>query len=573
MNLTQRLTVGSLLVCGVFVVLTVASLDWRLRNRLRDATSTELLREARLVGAQWVPGINADSLADASGVALSHRVTLVTADGRVVGDSEFDEPALSRLENHAARPEITSAMRADTGTSVRQSPSAGDEEIYAAARTGMGVARVSYPTNAQELIVDRVQRDVLVASVGATLLALLLSALIARSVSRPVLELRDDAKAIAAGDLERRPGLNVGGEVGELATAFHQLAEQLSTRLRALEADDALLRALMDSLNEGAVAFDSRQQVVHLNAEARRLLGVRDEVPFAGDRLPRERALRSAIAAAIAGEALDGLELHLLGRTVTLTARPLASGGAVLALFDLTPLRRLETVRSDFVANVSHELKTPLTVIGGFAETLGDDTMEPEVRRQFASAILSNTRRMQRIVDDLLDLSRIESGGWTPNPMSIGIESLATEVLGNARSISDAKGVDLRIDVEPRSMVVEADPTALRQVLTNLIDNAVRHTTSGEVVIRARSSNSGVTLSVQDTGAGIRAEHLARIFERFYRVDSGRSRDQGGTGLGLAIVKHLVEAHGGRVTATSEPEKGTTIDVWFPQRTAPNGRS
>ncbi|HEX6315997.1 MAG TPA: HAMP domain-containing protein, partial [Gemmatimonadaceae bacterium] len=380
MNLTQRLIVGSLLVCGVFVILTVASLDWRLRNRLRDATGTELLREARLVGAQWREGLDADSLADAAGAMLSHRVTLVAPDGRVLGDSEFDEPALSRLENHAARPEISTAFQSDTGTSVRASPSAGDVELYAAVRTPLGVARVSWPTSAQELIVDRVQRDVLVAALGATLLALLLSVVFARSVTRPVLELRDDAKAIAAGDLERRPALNVSGEVGELATAFHQLAAQLSTRLRALEADDALLRALMESLNEGAVALDSRQQVVHLNAEARRLLGVPDEVPFPADQLPRERALRSAVAAAMAGEAIDGLELTLAGRTVTLTARPLASGGAVLALYDLTPLRRLETVRSDFVANVSHELKTPLTVVGGFAETLGDEHLEPEMR-------------------------------------------------------------------------------------------------------------------------------------------------------------------------------------------------
>jgi two-component system phosphate regulon sensor histidine kinase PhoR len=573
LNLTQRLIVGSLLVCGVFVVLTVLSLDFRLRNRLRDATATELLREARLVAAQWRAGIDSDSLADAAGTALSHRVTLVTGDGRVVGDSEFDEPALSRLENHAARPEISAAMQGDSGSSVRQSPSAGDEEIYAAVRTAMGVARVSYPTRAQELIVDRVQRDVLVVSVGATLLALLLAAFFARSVSQPVLELRDDAKAIAAGDLERRPSLNVGGEVGELATAFHQLAEQLSTRLRALEADDALLRALMDSLNEGAVAFDSRQQVVHLNAQGRRLLGVRDEVPFPADRLPRERALRSAIADAIAGGAIDGLELHLLGRTVTLTARPLAAGGAVLALFDLTPLRRLETVRSDFVANVSHELKTPLTVIGGFAETLGDEYMDPEVRRQFVSAILSNTHRMQRIVDDLLDLSRIESGGWTPNPASIDIGALAEEVLATARSRSDASRVALRVDVEPPALVVDADPTALRQVLANLVDNAVRHTASGEIVVRARPASDGVAISVHDTGAGIRSEHLIRIFERFYRVDSGRSRGEGGTGLGLAIVKHLVEAHGGRVHATSEPEQGTTIDIWFPPRPSPNGRS
>lgn len=566
MNLTQRLIVGSLLVCGLFVVLTVGSLDWRLRNRLRDATVTELLREARLVAVQWHHGADPDSLADAAGSALAHRVTLVAPDGRVVGDSEFDEPALGRLENHAAHPEISAATSGDSGFSIRTSPSAGYEEIYAAVRAPLGVARVSLPTTAQELIIDRLQRDVLVVSVGATLLALLLSVLFARSVTQPVLELRDDAKAIASGDLERRPGLNVGGEVGELAIAFHQLAEQLSTRLRALEADDALLRALMDSLNEGALAFDARQQVVHLNAQARRLLGVRDEVPFPADQLPRERALRSAIADAIAGEAIDGLEVHLAGRTVTLTARPLASGGAVLALFDLTPLRRLETVRSDFVANVSHELKTPLTVVSGFAETLGDETLEPEQRRQFMSAILSNTRRMQRIVDDLLDLSRIESGGWTPNPATVDVEAVAVEVLSGMQARGAAKGIALRVDVEPGAKAIDADPTAIRQVLANLVDNAVRHTTAGEVVVQARVAHGGVALTVRDTGAGIRAEHLARIFERFYRVDSARSRDEGGTGLGLAIVKHLVEAHGGRVSAASELDQGTAIETWFPRR-------
>ena len=573
MNLTQRLIVGSLLVCGVFVVLTVASVDWRLRNRLREESAAELLREARLVGAQWKPGLDADSLADAAGTALSHRVTLVAPDGTVLGDSEFDEPALGRLENHANRPEIRTAFLSDTGSSIRSSPSAGDEEMYAAVKTAIGVARVSLATRSQEAIVARLQRDVLAVALGATLLALLLSVVIARSVSRPVLELRDDAKAIAAGDLERRPALNVGGEIGELATAFHQVAEQLSTRLRALEADDVLLRALMDSLNEGAIALDSRQQVVHLNAQGRRLLGVRDEVPFPADRLPRERALRSAIAAAISGEAIDSLELTLHGRTVTLTARPLASGGAVLAIFDLTPLRRLETVRSDFVANVSHELKTPLTVVGGFAETLGDDALEPDVRRQFASAILSNTRRMQRIVDDLPDLSRIESGGWTPNPATIDIELLAEDVLAAMKARGNAKGIALRVDVQPPSMAVEADPTAIRQVLTNLVDNAVRHTTDGEVVVQARPSNGGVTVAVRDTGSGIRTEHLARIFERFYRVDSARSREEGGTGLGLAIVKHLVEAHGGRVNAASEPDRGTTIEAWFPQpATTSNGK-
>lgn len=568
MTLTQRLIVGSLLVCGVFAILTVGSLDWRLRNRLREASSTELLREARLVGAQWRPGLDADSLADEAGAALSHRVTLISADGVVRGDSEFDEPALGRLENHAARPEVSAALQSDSGTSIRSSPSAGDEELYAAVRTGMGVARVSLPTRVQEAIVDRLQRDVLVVASGATLLALLMALFFARSVTRPVLELRDDAKAIAGGDLERRPSLNVGGEVGELATAFHQVAEQLSTRLRALEADDALRRALMDSLNEGAVAFDARQQVVHVNARARKLLGLREEAPFPVDQLPRDRALRGAITSAIAGEAIDGLEVTIGEKTVTLTARPLSSGGAVLALFDLTPIRRLETVRSDFVANVSHELKTPLTVVGGFAETLGDDTLDADTRHQFTSAILSNTRRMQRIVDDLLDLSRIESGGWTPKASTVDVEAVALEVLATAADRAAKKGVALRVDVDPAASTLAADPTALRQVLANLVDNAIRHTGAGEVVVETRPRSGGVTISVRDTGAGIRAEHLGRIFERFYRVDTARSRDEGGTGLGLAIVKHLVEAHGGHVGATSEVDRGTTIEAWFPLQPA-----
>lgn len=564
MTLTQRLIVGSLLVCGVFAVLTVGSLDRRLRNRLRESAAIELLREARLVGAQWRPGLDADSLADAAGAALAHRVTLITPDGVVRGDSEFDEPALGRLENHATRPEVGTALRSDTGTSTRSSPSAGDQELYAAARIPMGIARVSVPTGVQEAIVDRVQRDVLLVASGATLFALLLAVVFARSVTRPVAELRDDAKAIAAGDLGRRPSLNVGGEVGELAGAFYQLAEQLSTRLRALEADDALLRALMDALNEGAVAFDARQQVVHVNVRARQLLGLKEDVPFPVDHLPRDRALRGAISAAIAGEAVDGQEVRIGERIVTLTARPLVSGGAVVALFDLTPIRRLETVRSDFVANVSHELKTPLTVVGGFAETLADESLDATTRRQFTTAILANTQRMQRIVDDLLDLSRIESGGWTPKTVPVDVRTLAQEVLGTARDRTRKPGVALRVDVNAAVSTVEADPTALRQVLSNLVDNAIRHTSEGEVVVEAQPRSGGVTISVRDTGAGIRPEHLARIFERFYRVDTARSRDEGGTGLGLAIVKHLVEAHDGHVSATSEPGRGTTIETWFP---------
>lgn len=567
MTLTQRLIAGSLLLLGVFIVLTFVSLDRRLRVRLREDMTTELLREARLVGTQWQPGADADSLADVAGGALSRRVTLIASDGKVMGDSEFDQPALGALDNHATRPEIIAASGSGQGWSVRLSASAGDEEQYAAVRVPMGVARVSVSTLAQAELIGRLQRDLLAVGLGGTLLALGLAALFARSVARPILKLRDDARAIAAGDLARQPTLSAPGEIGELAAAFHRLAEQLSARLLALESDDALLRALTESLNEGTVAIDARRQVVHLNDHARRLLGIRDRVPFSADQLPRERILRDALDAALSGEASDSLELSLQDRTVALTARPLAAGGAVLALFDLTRMRRLESVRRDFVANVSHELKTPLTVVGGFAETLADDSLPAEQRQRFAATILVNTRRMQRIVDDLLDLSRIESGGWTPNPVDVDFEAAAAEALASARARAESKSLGLRIETDPDARSLRADPTAVRQVLVNLVDNAVRHTAAGEVVVFARADDGGVSIGVRDTGSGMKPEHLERIFERFYRADPSRSRDEGGggTGLGLAIVKHLVEAHGGRVRALSAPEQGTIVEAWLPR--------
>lgn len=562
MSLTRRLVTGLLLVVGAFVLLTVLSLDRRLRDRLRHETSTELLREARLVAAQWSDSLDPDSLADAAGRALDHRVTLIRHDGVVVGDSEFDGEALARLENHAARPEVSNAWRTDTGTSVRTSPSAGDVELYAAARARQGVARVSVSMEAQEQLVGRVQRDVITVALIGTALALLLAVLFARSVARPVLELRDDARAIAAGDLSRRPSLHAPGEVGELAIAFHRLAEQLEGRLRALEADEALLRALTESLHEGTVALDQRGQVVHLNLRARDLLGVRDATPFPADRLPRDRILRTAVDAALAGSVTEGLELTLRDRTVALTARPLSAGGAVLALLDLTPIRRLELVRRDFVANVSHELRTPLTVVRGFAETLLDESLSPDQRRQFATAIATNTYRMQRIVDDLLDLSRIESGRWQPEPVALDFDAAAADALATIRPAAEERGVALVI--EPGEQTVVADPTALRQILSNLLENAIRYTAGGSITVFSCRERDGVEIGVRDTGSGIAPEHLPRIFERFYRADPGRSRSEGGTGLGLAIVRHLTETHGGRVRAESTVGVGTTIAVWLP---------
>ncbi|MBA2708600.1 MAG: HAMP domain-containing protein [Gemmatimonadaceae bacterium] len=408
--------------------------------------------------------------------------------------------------------------------------------------------------------------DLAIPAVTTAMLALAFGWLIARSITEPIRELTAVTRDLAAGNLSTRPALLAVGEVRDLSTAVHRLAEQLGARMTALQAEDELLTALIESLNEGVVAVGNREQVLRINAAGRDLLRVTDAVPFPTARLPRLWQLQHAIDNALRGTTTDAAEVTLGDSTLSLTARPLEGGGAVLALFDLTRIRKLEMVRRDFVANVSHELRTPLTVIGGFAETLAEDDPAPESRRQFAATIRTHTERMQRIVDDLLDLSRLEAGRWMPEVSDIDMNVMVRETLASVEAAASDKPLALEIALEKDATRVVADRTAIRQILLNLLENAVRHTSSGSVTVFARREGAGVWVGVRDTGPGIGAEHLPRIFERFYRVDSGRARDSGGTGLGLAIVKHLVETHGGRLDAHSQVGKGTSIAAFFPDR-------
>jgi signal transduction histidine kinase len=395
-------------------------------------------------------------------------------------------------------------------------------------------------------------------------LAAILSFAFSRGVARPIANLTDVARSLAAGQLGRRPALAAPGEVGDLANAVHRLAEQLDARLTALAAEQSVLSTLFEALNEGVIAISPTQTVVRINHIGRRLLGIDRPLPFAVDYLPREPTLRDAITRALRGEATEPEETTISGTTMSLTARPLIPGGAVVALFDLTPTHRVEAVRRDFVANVSHELRTPLTIVGGFAETLQDRKISSDQRASFAQTILTHTQRMQRIVDELLDLSRIESGHWQPRPENVRIADLATDIFARMTPIAAEKRLELKLDIDADAATVWADRTALEQVLLNLTENSLRYTSEGSISITTRSRNNGVVISVRDSGAGIPTEHLPRIFERFYRADAARSREAGGTGLGLAIVKHLVEAHGGVVNAESKIGEGTQISVFLP---------
>jgi signal transduction histidine kinase len=321
---------------------------------------------------------------------------------------------------------------------------------------------------------------------------------------------------------------------------------------------------------EGVIAADERGRILTANPAARRLLGYEAGEPLPGlPELFRVKAAREVVDAVLQGQPVQDRELEMDGGVFVMNARPLPSGGAVLVIHDLTAMRRLEAMRRDFVANVSHELKTPLTSISGYAETLLGDTPDAGTTRGFLTTILNNARRMQRLVDNLLDLAKIEAGHWLPEREQVDVASVARETWTELRDRDTARSIEFEVDVAGDAATVLADADAIGQVLTNLLDNAVRYTSpGGRIVCRSRRDDGGIAISVSDNGTGIVREQLARIFERFYRSDPSRSRDEGGTGLGLAIVKHLVEAHGGRVSAESERGVGTTVTCWFPNGAA-----
>lgn len=413
--------------------------------------------------------------------------------------------------------------------------------------------------------VRQARRALLSASILAIAAALGLAAVAGRSIARPLVSLTAAARDLANGLPPRIPPSGIR-EVDGLGEALRQMNRQLGDRLAEAQRTQAGSTAIVDAMIEGIIAADQRGRVTLANPAARRLLGYAPDAVLPELRtLFRVKAAREVVDAVLEGGAVHDREIELDDRVLALNARPLAEGGAVLVLHDLTEIRRLEAIRRDFVANVSHELKTPLTSIAGYAETLAGGDVPPALAARFLETIRANASRMQRLVDDLLDLSRIESGRWIPRREVVTIAPLVAETVALLADRIEARGVRIETRVAEGAATMTGDADALRQVLTNLLGNAIRYTPEGgQVAVTVRRDGPQVELAVADTGTGIPGEHLPRIFERFYRVDPARSREEGGTGLGLAIVKHLVEAHGGRVTAESALGRGTTIRSWWP---------
>lgn len=521
-----------------------------------------------------------DSLADALAGVIGYRLTLIDTAGVVIGDSQVELSALAEVENHAARPEVSAARLGGVAFSERTSSTVGAPFLYAArvveAPGGTLIARIAAPL---DQIQDAVRRDRgvmwmagLIGALAASIVAYFLSVLL----SRPLAQLSGDAAALAGGDFsrhnKRRPWI---AEVGDLSDAFSRLSDELSARLDDLGHERDEMQALIDTMAEGVVALNRDGSILRANRSAARLLEMEAAQPGTSieslvDNQDLLEILRESMSAA-----LDGREIEISGHHLIASARPLENGGAVLTFLDVTEVRRLERVRRDFVANASHEIKTPLTAIRGFAETLMEDDLPGPLRDQFLGSVQKNTLRLQRLVDDLLDLSKLESGAWQARGELVAVGPVAQEVWDETVAEMASGPAEIR---EPGELEVDGDgiawvdPHSLDQILRNLFSNAICHLDGGKgVQVRIRNDDDFVTVEVVDDGCGITADDLPRVFERFYRADPARSRNAGGTGLGLAIVRHLVTAMGGVVSAESVQGEGTKIRFTLP-RVAEGGR-
>jgi two-component system phosphate regulon sensor histidine kinase PhoR len=400
----------------------------------------------------------------------------------------------------------------------------------------------------------------------SVLLILSLAAGLTLLLSQPFGVASDFAERLSRGGSPPRLPENAPGQTGDLYRALNRLAESHRSRVRQLGAEQAETEVLLSEMADGVLALDSNGSVVRANAELRAVVGSAD--PIEGRAMSsifrNPDLVRFLAPAALPADGANG-EFEVFGRNMLVTARPLPTDGIVAVFSDVTELRRLDAVRTEFVSNASHELKTPLTTIRGYAETLLDDGIPESDRQSFAARIVDHSERMAALVEDMLTLARLEEPDRWIERVPVRLSALAESISSDLALRAADAGIELVLECEPPELRALADPEGVRQVLENLIDNAIRHSSASQITVRASKADSNrVNLSIEDDGRGIPVAQLERIFERFYRIDPSRSRETGGTGLGLAIVRHWVESMGGDVRAESTLNEGTAFHVRLP---------
>jgi len=511
---------------------------------------------------------------------IGARITVVDSEGDVLGDSDED-PA--KMQNHKNRPEIKTALADQIGQSIRFSSTIKIDMMYIAVPLVKkdkiwGVVRLALPLTEIKEKLSNIYKIIIVSLLVGGLISLALGALVGRSFSSPLSEMKSFAQKIVQEDFRHKIKIKSEDEIGQLAGSLNTMSEQLEKKIEAIIEDKNKMKAILSSMREGVVVIDKDENIVLFNSSLAAMLELRSEKyigkPFW--EIISNDEVNSILKKALKKKNSFSVQVSILqpseARNIQIQTAPITDHkgtllGLVGVFHDVTELKKFEKARSEFIANVSHELKTPVTSIIGFVETLKDGAINDLKKRdEFLNIIHSHSQRLDNLVNDILSLSRIEFREIEMNPVPISVK----EILDNAKALYNdkikSKKQSLRMHIPAELPEAFSDPEMIIQVFSNLIDNAIKFTPErGKITVKAREEDDFIQIDVSDTGIGIAEEHLPRIFERFYRVDKARSREMGGTGLGLAIVKHIVHANRGKVSVESEFGKGSTFSVFLPK--------
>jgi len=564
-----------------FVTVTVA---YERRQEERSSIEQRLVTQAQLIAELLSrnPDVapDLDEEADRLASLLQTRVTLIAADGRVLGDSDLEGQALADVENHLQRPEVQRAREHGVGVIARYSTTVRIEMLYAAVTARhpqVRYVRVALPLTTVSDQIRRVGGQAVLAFTLAIPFALALAWIASALLSKRVRAIAGVAERYRQGDLTRSSYDYGADELGEVARVLDGSVQELGRRLDDLLRDRARLDAILSGMVEGVLVLDAAGRIQLANRAAQSMLRMDTSSigrPYV--EVIRHPDIAAQLGTALRGGEVDSREVALTrdpGRTFVARAAPVSragGGGAVLVLHEITDLRRADQIRRDFVANVSHELRTPLTAIRGYVEALLDDRSDSEDARKFLEIIARHSARMERLVSDLLRLARLDARQEALDLAPCDLQQLFNTVTADVAETAAAKHQKVTAIVEAPASRIIADPAKLHDVLRNLIENAVHYSPDNAAIrLEANRANGVVRISVSDSGPGIPPEDLSRVFERFYRVDKSRTRP-GGTGLGLAIVKHLVELHGGEAVAENRPEGGARFVITLPTEAGSN---
>ncbi len=530
------------------------------------------------------PEINFSSLAKKYASEVNVRVTFIDRQGFVIGDSKVEESEIEKIENHLSRPEIQKAMEGEIGISERLSSTVKIDYLYVAIpmkKDGgiYGVTRLAYPLNEINKINIGLIRNIVISVIIGLVIAIPLGYRYLNHITEPIKEITNIARKIANGDYNNRVNVESTDEIKILADTFNFMSHTLSTNISELQDKNTKLQSIISSMKEGLIAVDNHKKIILINSPAEKFFNIDSENVFGeqiltlinNDKLKKvlkemlEKSTSDKVEVAVENPERKILKIYT--EFIKLNEDPNRIIGTLILILDVTEMRKLEKMRTDFVANVSHELKTPLTSITGFIETLKGGAINNEkVRDRFLDIIEIETERLTRLIEDLLTLSDIESNGINfAKKEEISINNVIFEVSHMAEELARQKNIKYSYEVEEDLQYLCGSKDWFKQLVLNLLENAIKYTPEGgEVRCLAYQRSNNAFIKVKDTGVGIPKKDIPRLFERFYRVDKARSGKVGGTGLGLAIVKHIVIAFNGEIRVKSEEGKGSEFTVRIP---------